>query len=338
MESVFVTGGTGFIGKHLIQQLVAAGAVCHCLVRETSDTRSLPKSGVTLVYGSIDRPETYADSIAKCETVIHLAGLTHSLKIDELFRVNAEACGQLADVCIDASVRKLIYVSSLAAAGPPPKPKLVRDECDPDQPVSDYGRSKLAGEIEFRKRAERLATTVIRPAVVYGPGDQKIAQLISSIVHWHLHLVVGFRTPKLSLIHVDDLVSLILSAARGGERLESATSDPSLCSRGIYFACDDSEFVTYGEFGRRIAKAANTRALVWPIWKITGHTIAWFAEKIAGAREKTSFLNRDKIREATVWSWACSSQKAREQLGFAPHAPLDSRLPAVVASYSKRVQ
>jgi nucleoside-diphosphate-sugar epimerase len=162
--------------------------------------------------------------------------------------------------------------------------------------------------------------------------------MISSVVQWHLHLVVGFRTPKLSLIHVDDLVAMIIAAANDGERLDSDESDPIRRSKGVYFACDDSEFVTYGEFGRRIAKAANTRVLVWPIWKITGQTIAWFAETIASARGKASILNRDKIREATVWSWACSSQKAQEQLGFAPHAPLDSRLPAVVASYANRAK
>lgn len=335
MENVFVTGGTGFIGKHLIRRLVAEGIVCYCLVRETSDLRSLPKSGVTLVYGTLDRPETYADAIAKCDTVIHLAGLTHALKTDELFRVNTTACGQLADACLGGSVLRMVYVSSLAAAGPPPKPKLVRDETDADEPVSDYGRSKLAGEREFRKRAEKLATTVIRPGVVYGPGDPKIAQLVSSIVQWRLHLAVGFRTPQLSLIHVDDLVSLIVLAARGGERLESDAGTPASRSRGVYFACDDSEFVTYGELGRRIAKAANTRVLVWPIWKITGYMIAWVAEAVAHALGKASFLNRDKIREATVWSWACSSQKAMQQLGFKPDGPLDSRLPAVVKSYQK---
>ena len=335
MENVFVTGGTGFIGKHLIHRLVASGVFCHCLVRETSDLRSLPQSGVSLIDGSIDRPETYADALARCDTVIHLAGLTHAIKTDDLFRINADACGQLADACIDASVSRLVYVSSLAAAGPPPKPKLVREESDPDQPVSDYGRSKLAGELEFRKRANELATTVIRPGVVYGLGDQKMAQLVSSVVQWHVHIVVGFRTPKLSLIHVDDLVALIIAAARGGERLEADANDPATGSRGVYFASDDSEFVTYGEFGRRIAKAANSRVLVWPIWQITGYTIAWVAEAIAGARGNASFLNRDKIREATVASWACSSQKAREQLGFKPDGSLDSRLPAVVASYSK---
>lgn len=275
MKSVFVTGGTGFIGKHLIQRLVAGGAACHCLVRETSDTRSLPKSGVALVYGSVDRPETYADAIAKCDTVIHLAGLTHAITTDELFRINADACGRLADACIDSSVQKIIYVSSLAAAGPPPKPKLVRDESDADEPVSDYGRSKLAGEMEFRKRAEKLSTTVIRPAVVYGPGDQKIAQLISSVVQWRLHLVVGFRTPKLSLIHVDDLVSLILAAARDGERLEADSSDPAIGSRGVYFACDDAEFVTYWR-----VRAADRQGGQHPRSRLANLEINWICDRL----------------------------------------------------------
>lgn len=335
MKTVFVTGGTGFIGKHLVRQLVAAGATCHCLVRKTSNTDSIQQPGVSLVYGSIDRPETYADLLSGCDAVVHLAGLTQALSPDQLYQVNGEACGQLADACIAAAVSRVVYVSSLAAAGPPPAKKPIRDETDPEQPVSDYGRSKLEGESQFRKRASQLPTTVIRPGVVYGPGDKNFGQLVSSVVRMHLHLVIGFRTPKLSLIHVDDLVTLIIAAIDKGETLSTDSDNLASRSHGIYFACDDSEFITYADLGRRVAKAADTRVLVWPIWKITGHCIAWFSEAIARLQGKASILNRDKIREATVWSWACSSQKARTQLGFKTNGQLDKLMPEVVASYRK---
>jgi dihydroflavonol-4-reductase len=335
MKTIFVTGGTGFIGKHLVRQLAARGISCHCLVRKTSDTSSIQQPGVSLVYGSVDRPETYAQSLSSCDAVIHLAGLTQAFSRDELYQLNGQACGQLADACIAASVSRMVYISSLAAAGPPPAKKLAREETDLEQPVSDYGRSKLDGESQFRKRAAQLQTTVIRPGVVYGPGDKNFGQLVSSVVRMHLHLVVGFRTPKISLIHVDDLVSLIIAAIEKGEVLSSDPSDPASRSHGIYFACDDSEFVTYADLGRRIAKSANTRVLVWPIWKITGYCIGWLSEILARLRGKASILNRDKIREATVWSWACSSQKARTQLGFKTSGQLDSLLPEVIASYVK---
>src|SRR5690606_20293069 len=144
--------------------------------RHNSNTAHLQRPGVELIQGAIDQPETYAEALRGCDTVIHLAGLTHALRRRELFHVNAEACGRLADACVAASVGRVVYVSSLAAAGPPPAGKSVREESDPEAPISDYGRSKLEGEQAFRQRAGKLATTVIRPGVVYGPEDEKIGQ------------------------------------------------------------------------------------------------------------------------------------------------------------------
>jgi nucleoside-diphosphate-sugar epimerase len=335
VNRVFVTGGTGFIGRRLLQVATAQGMTCHALVRRSSDVRPLQLPGVDLVYGAIDRPETYREALQKCDLVIHLAGLTHAASRGELFRINADACGLLGDACIEAGVKRLVYVSSLAAAGPPPMGKTIRDEFDSDSPVSDYGRSKLGGEVEFRKRADLLRTTVIRPGVVYGPGDPKFSQLVDAVVRWHIHFVVGFKTPDLSLIHVDDLVRLIFSASRQGEYLLPASDERAARAQGVYFAGDDSEFVSYANLGKRIARAANTRVFVFPIWTITGMTIALVSEVIHRIVGKASILNRDKIREAAASSWACSSQKARHQLDFSPARPLGDSLPEVVATYLK---
>jgi dihydroflavonol-4-reductase len=336
MRNVFVTGGTGFIGRHLVDTLLNRGATCYCLVRKGSRIAHLQRAGVHLVYGSVDRPETYAADLGKCDTVLHLAGLTHAVTSAELFRINGDACGQLADAAISAGVSRLVYVSSLAAAGPPPKGKAIREETDSDEPVSDYGRSKLAGEIEFRKRADKLSTTIVRPGVVYGPGDAKFGQLVDSVVNWRVHLVLGYRSPALSLIHVEDLVSLILAATMRGETL-SADPEVSRCgSKGVYFACDDSEFVSYKDFGLRIAKAVKIGVVPVPVWSGVGYVLGYGAQSFGRLVGKATFLNADKVREAIAPSWACSSQKARHQLGFRPARSLDDHLPETVASYMQR--
>jgi dihydroflavonol-4-reductase len=330
MRKVFVTGGSGFIGKHLTATLLNRGVHCRVLVRRSSVTRHLRQPGVELVYGAIEQPETYAAALRDCDTVIHMAGLTSASNRGTLFRINAEACGILADACIAAAVPRVVYLSSLAAAGPPPAGKQVRDEADPAAPISDYGRSKLEGENEFRKRAAQLATTVLRPGVVYGADDEKIRQMVEPIANWRLHLVVGFRTPVLSLIHVDDLIQLILLAAAKGEALLPQGQD---ATAGIYFACDDAEFITYADFGRRIARAIDRRVLVWPLWRWVGMCVGWSAQNYQKFRGRASIVNVDKVREATASSWACSSQKARRGLGFAPENTLDNYLPEMVSSY-----
>ena len=79
---------------------------------------------------------------------------------------------------------------------------------DGPAPVSHYGASKRAGESALQQRADRLPITVLRPGIVYGPGDPKVAAVFQAIRMTGIHFTVGFRTPPLSLIHVDDMVDL----------------------------------------------------------------------------------------------------------------------------------
>lgn len=330
METVFVTGANGFIGSHLVRELVRRGLRCKCLVRSTSKVDVLPREGIEIVRGAIEEPETYAAALEGCDTVIHAAGLTHSLHTARMYQINGAACATLADACLATrQPPRLVYVSSLAAAGPPPRNKTLRIESDSPQPISLYGQSKRQGELALTERADRLPITVIRPGVVYGPGDLKLAEMIRPIYRWRLHVVVGFRTPPLALIHVDDLVQLILSAAERGETLRPELDS----SQGYYFACDDSEFPTYWEFGQRIARSLDRRVFVWPLWRWVAMCVGFSAQTAAKLRRRSSFLTVDKIREATVRSWACSSHKAQQQLGFAPAKSLDEYLGETSRSY-----
>lgn len=323
MQTLFVTGASGFIGARLVRELVRRGMRCKCLVRPTSIVQSPAAEGVELVKGTIEEPDSYRAAIESCDVVINLAGMVYALDKARLFRVNGEACGILADACLAARhPPRLVHISSVAAAGPPPRGKAVRTESDPPRPVSLYGSSKLQGELELAERADKLPITIIRPGVVYGPGDRLLAETFRVIYRWRLHPVVGFRTPPLSLIHVDDLVQLILLAAERGETLRE---DPA-SSTGYYFACDDSEFPTYWEFGQRIARSMDQRVFVWPLWRWVARCIGFSAQTISRLRHRPSVLTIDKVREASVRSWASSSQKSREQLGFAPTKPLDGHL------------
>ena len=327
MRSAFVTGATGFIGRHLVDALLDRGVEVRCLVRSPARAAHLnQRDGVRTVPGSLADVLAWRSELAGCDAVFNAGGLVAACNRDDLFGVNGRAVGGLADACaaLDAPPT-LVQVSSLAAAGPPPVGKAVRDEADPFAPVSDYGASKLLGDDELRKRADRLPITSIQPGIVFGPHDVQVLMLYQMINAARLHLPMGFRPVPVSMIHVADLVQLMLAAADRGERMKP-TNGNGHAGSGVYHACDDREYPSYGEFGQRIARALGRWVFVLPVatpvaWPVV--TILSTCSNLAG---KPSLISPDKLREATARSWAASAAKARSHLDFAPAASVDQRL------------
>ena len=326
MPHALVTGGSGFIGRHLVAELLRHDWDIRCLVRPTSRVDHLRHPRIQLCQRRLDSTDELRAAVADVDTVFHLAGLTDALNKKELFEVNGTACGALAEACCrQSNPPVLVYVSSLAAAGPAACRGAIRRESDAPHPISNYGKSKRLGEAELQRRAADVPCTIVRPGIVFGSHDPGLAMMFQPIYRYRLHITVGYRTPPLSLIHVSDLVQLILRAGEHGERLPADlhAADPS---QGFYFASDDGEFPTYSELGRRLARALNCRVLVWPLWRWAGRSVGGICQLASWLRGRSSLINLDKVREATACSWACSSAKARQQLAFRPSTDLDTAL------------
>ena len=171
---VAVTGGSGFIGAHLVAALAARGDQVRCLLRPSSDGSLLPAEVEPVVTADLGAASGLERLVRGCDAVVHLAGLTRSWTPRELYRVNRDGTAALcaAVAGVHPAVRQLILVSSQAAVGPSNRGRPRREE-DPPAPVTAYGRSKLAAE-RVRQRHPELPITVIRPPAVYGPGDRDI--------------------------------------------------------------------------------------------------------------------------------------------------------------------
>ena len=321
MQTVFIIGANGFIGSHVVDWYRDRGHAVRCLVR--SPDRLPRRDGIEPVVGTLENVAAWAGAVAGCATVINAGGAVASRRRGDLTAVNGQAVGTLADACSRLETPPtLVHISSLAAAGPAPG-SAPPDESLPPEPVSRYGASKLAGERELRLRAGRLPITVVRPGIVFGPRDERVAAVFQSIARFRLHLRMGFRDGPLSLLHVADLVPLLAAAAADGERLEAG---PALTGRGIYNACDDREHPTYGNLGRRIAAALGRSVLVVPLPVLLAWPASLAVQAFWNALGQPSIVSPDKLREATAGSWAASALKARRDLGFAAAATLDDRL------------
>src|SRR5262249_22697525 len=139
---------------------------------------------------------------------------------------------------------RLVYVSSLAAGGPS-LPDSPRREGQPPAPVSAYGRSKLAAEGQLKKLASYFPITVVRPAVVVGPGDPHTIKIFRSVKKG-FNVVPGPVDPRMSLIYVDDVVSALLLAAQRGQTISPDSNQED--ERGIYFITSE-ESLTFCEMG-----------------------------------------------------------------------------------------
>jgi len=319
--SALVTGASGFVGGHLVRRLIARGFRVSCLVRATSRVDELRSSGAQVIVCDIADRAGIARAIASsnAHSVFHVAGRVRALDVDDYLRVNAGGVEAVVQACTDQRERPvLVLVSSLAAAGPAADRPTV--ENDVPAPVSDYGRSKLAGERVAMQYANALPITVVRPCIVFGAGDRGTHEIFKPIARFGLHVVGGSGDHHVSLVAVADLVECLVLAAEQGERLV-----PDIAGQGIYFAA--AEDVSYVELGRAIARSLGKpppRTLRLPDWSM--RSIGGFGDVVSRVRQRPGWVSSDKIREFLAGSWTCSSAKARQQLGWSPAAPLADSL------------
>ena len=216
----------------------------------------------------------------------------------------------------------LLVVSSLAAAGPSPHGRL-RRESDPACPVSNYGRSKRAGELAAAQFADRVPLTIVRPPVVFGEGDPAMLSMFRPIKWLRVHVVPGFTEHRASMLHAADLAAGLIAAAQRGERIVPESTDGD--SRGHYFFAADVH-PTFAEWGWLIARSLGRRRVqVVRAPEFLGWGLACGSEAWSRLRRPHIF-SVDKLREATAGSWVCDADRAHRELGFSVAADLETQL------------
>lgn len=317
-----VTGATGFIGRHLVEALVARGEEVSCLVRPASRHRWPHDLPVRLVPGDLADPAALRTVLPTVTHVFHVAGLVKASCRRDYFRVNAAGTRRLLDLCTRHGTRlqRFVLVSSLAAAGPAlaGRPRI---EDDPPRPVSAYGQSKLAAELATLALANRLPITIVRPCVVYGPRDIEGLLLVRSVARGLAPLLGNLE--QLSLIHVRDVVRGLLLVAE----LQRAV--------GRTYFLAHAEVHSPSTLLQQIAAALGTRARVVRLPQPLLAGAAAVAEALGRVLGRASMLNCSKARELAASCWTCDAGRARAELGFAAQIPLAEGLAETVAWYRR---
>ena len=204
---VLATGGTGFIGSHLVDALIEHGVRPRVLVRPTSDIARLARDQadkVKLVTGALEDRHSLTQAVSHVDTVFHLAAVTKAHTEEEYLRANAEGTQRLVQAMRAAQPRprRLVYLSSLAAAGPARDGRPVEPGDEP-HPITAYGRSKLVGEQACFAASDAFEVVMLRAPVVYGPREKDFFLLFRLAARGIVPLPAGPES-VVQLVHVTD--------------------------------------------------------------------------------------------------------------------------------------
>lgn len=315
---VLVTGGSGFIGSHLLYRLAREGYKGITVSR--SKPQDLPQDSFTWFPLDLTKNIPPREIFEGIEGIIHIAGVTRSHQALGFMRGNYFATRNMVKRASEfvGQLKFFLYVSSLAAAGPagPLNPK---KEEDPALPVSFYGYSKLLSEGALRSLRDSIPWIIIRPPAVYGPGDKDFLTLFKV-----LKRKVGLKIKgTISVIYIDDLIDGIIKAIDSPKALNE-----------IFFIADEKPY-KIEEFASEAAKIMGS----WPpiIW-ISGNVLSMLKGSfILKQYQKINLpLTEDKLRELDALNWVCSPLKAAQLLGFKAKTSLREGLVETIDWYKRK--
>jgi len=327
-EPVLVTGGAGFIGSHVVDALLSRGARVRALVRPSTNRRFLDPERVEFHDGDVADPsdagyERVVRALRGCAALYHVAGVVTSARKENYARVNVDGSARIARAAADAGVRRVILVSSQAAAGPN-RSAAPRSETDVEEPMTAYGRSKLEGERAMRTVADTsgMDLVIVRPPAVYGPRDRAFLGLFKLIRLGIVPLHAAARSQRISIVHAADLARGIVLAAEHAP------------ARAIYFLTD-GEPHTGIEIAQAVALALGKRPAFVTIPRAALGAVAWGAEIGERLTGRAATVTRERLRQWMVPYWTISDARARAEIGYAPGRDLISGMAETAAWYRR---
>ncbi len=313
-----VTGATGFIGGRLTAALLERGERVRALVRDPARAGDLSERGVELVRGDMADADSLREAVRGVGRAYHCAALVGDwLDRDEIRRVNVEGTRALLEACAEASVPRLVYLSSLAVLGM--RHHRGTDESAPYRATGDaYSDAKIESERIVRdlERRDGVETVILRPGFVYGPGDRQFLPRLLDALVTGTFAYVGDGGKLLNVVHVDDVAQAALlagSAANAAGEVYNLTDGTETSLREfVTFICDYLEL------------PAPTRQIPPPAAWAACYLLEGWA-RVTRAKEPPR-LNRGRMK-FLYYNQHYSIEKARRELGYAPRFTYREGLP-----------
>jgi nucleoside-diphosphate-sugar epimerase len=313
MTKLLITGSSGFIGSHFVEEAIINDYEVYAGVRSTSSKQYLTDPSINFVEFDLSDKEQikkrlsdFSQGSGGFDYVIHNAGITKTNCKNDFDRINYQYTRNLIEALIetDSIPKKFIYISSLAAIGPGDdktfKPVTL---IDIPNPVSYYGKSKLKAELYINSLIG-FPGLIFRPTGVYGPREKDYL-IMYRMINKHIETYISTDQQHITFIYVKDLARLVIGSLR------------SNITHGTYFTTDGN-YYTAKEFSEIVKRILNkkTCSVVFP--KHIVYPLSYIVATISKLFGKTSTLNPEKYNDLSRLNWWCDAGNTNEDFGFIP--------------------
>ncbi|MBI1933468.1 MAG: NAD-dependent epimerase/dehydratase family protein [Ignavibacteriales bacterium] len=316
-----VTGGTGFVGSHLVDLLLSKDFTVRCIVRKSSNLRWLNGKNVEIYESGLYDKEKLKPIFQDADYIYHVAGVVRSKTKDGFYKGNVETTRAILDTIKEnkIDIKRLVIVSSLTACGPADDGKPCTEETLP-HPLTTYGKSKLAEEELAKKYMDSIPITICRAPAIYGEREEDIYAMFKGVKKGIMTLV-GFDNKKLSLIHGRDFVNGIYLASIS----EKAKNE-------IYFISSEENY-DWNQVSDEMEKAIGKKALRIKIPHFIIYIIGAISQFVNYFVKKPATFNWEKATDFVQANWTCDVTKAKRDFGYTQNISLSEGMKSTVDWY-----
>ncbi|MFQ5411656.1 MAG: NAD-dependent epimerase/dehydratase family protein [Phycisphaerae bacterium] len=323
---VLVTGGTGFVGSHLIEQLRAQGDSVRTLVRPTSDRALVESLGAEIVVGDLDDFDSLCRACAGRETVYHSAARVEMVGTEAEFqRTTVAGTERLLAAAGAAGVRRFVHLSSCAVYHPAlfATGRIIDERTPTPQPPRwvPYGRAKLRAEQVVRETCSpEMEWTIVRLGYLYGPRNRTMRTYVEPAMRDSTMRIIGDGQNELAFVYVTDVVRAVALAGRCAE------------AAGQILIAGGNDRVTQQQYFDAMADGFGIPRITRRIPYRLAYFFGWLGERLVRGGSRQAVLRRSAIA-LTGLPQRLRCDQTQRLLGWRPQVRFEEGIRAAFAWY-----
>ncbi len=309
--TVLITGANGFLGSHIVDQLLESNFKVLAGVRENSNKRYLEGKELKYFFTDLndltrveDELLQYKNAGGAIDFLIHNAGITKANSEEEFMVGNAEHSKSFYELVLNVFpyIKKIVFISSMAAGGPGSDDMTALNYGYDENPMTPYGKSKLKAEEYLREMEGEVEYLIFRPTAIYGPRESKMLPMIKALIKG-IEVEFSDKRQRLSFIHAEDLSSLI-----AGSLLSDVSNKTYLVSDGGYY--------TMNEYKSTVKNYLNLKTIRLKISPGFLKTFVGILNNLAALIGKHMHFTPEKVKDITALNWKVDTTPLKRDFNF----------------------